>query len=269
MKVRIEKSKILPAFEFFSEYIEEANIKFTDRGLEAVGVDRPMVAVCSIKIPKNQFDKYELEKLEENIGLNITNFVTFLKRAENFVELSLDGKLIMKTENRRFTIPILTDLNEEVPPIDQLEHNSFVKLKSEVFLTAIADADVVSDSLVIEIGDKVRVFAEGDILSAVMELERGNSNLMDFKGQAKSRYPLDYLKKLKTKFMEDQMTIFTGIDYPAKISFGNSFLILAPRVSDEEETEEEKKIPETELTEKEKDKEGSEDEEEGVESGEE
>jgi proliferating cell nuclear antigen len=82
--------------------------------------------------------------------------------------------------------------------------------------------------------------AEGDISRAELELERGNASLLalDSKGSVKSRYPLEYLKKMiKAARIADSAQVRMGQDYPMRLEFKSGdkcslSFVLAPRVSD-------------------------------------
>jgi len=84
--------------------------------------------------------------------------------------------------------------------------------------------------------------AEGDISSAQLELERGNQSLISLTSdnEVKSRYPLDYLKKIvKAAKIADSVKLNWGQDYPMKLEFKSKdkcsiFFVLAPRVSESE-----------------------------------
>jgi proliferating cell nuclear antigen len=207
-----------------------------------------LVAVVDFKISSSAFEKYELEK-ETQIGLNVTNLLSIMKRAAADDKLSLnlgESKLEIVLENsskRRFSVPLLDLGQEEVPPIDQLEFKAVAEIKPEVIQYGIADADVVSDSVLFEASEnKFGMRAEGDISSAQLELEKGNSSLISLKSEKEvtARYPLDYLKKMmKAAKLADSVTLQWGQDYPMKMSFKSGdkvhlSFVVAPRVSENE-----------------------------------
>jgi proliferating cell nuclear antigen len=229
------------------ELIDEGVFKITKDGISLIAADRALVAVVDFKISSSLFEKYELDK-DTQIGLNITNLLSVMKRASGEDKLSLnlvDSKLEIVLENaskRRFHLPLLDLGQEEVPPIDQLEFKAIAEIKPEVIQYGIADADVVSDSVLFEASESsFGMRAEGDISSAQLELEKGNSSLINLKSDAavKARYPLDYLKKMiKAAKLADSVTIQWGQDYPMKMTFKSGdkihlSFIVAPRVSEE------------------------------------
>jgi len=230
------------------ELIDEGVFKVSKDGISLIAADRALVAVVDFKLSSSAFSKYELDK-ETQIGLNITNLLSVMKRTSSDDKLSLnlsDSKLEVVLENaskRKFSLPLLDLGQEEVPPIDQLEFKAIAELKPEVIQFGIADADVVSDSVLFEAGaNKFGMKAEGDISSAQLELEKGNSSLINLKSdeEVKARYPLDYLKKMiKAAKLADSVTLQWGQDYPMKMSFKSGdkvqlSFVVAPRVSDAE-----------------------------------
>jgi proliferating cell nuclear antigen PCNA len=234
-------------FETMGNLIDEATIKIDKGGISTITADRAMVAVVDLNVPATVFEEYDLDKTEK-ASINITNFVSILKRANPQDELIVEltkSQLIMSLKSvatRKFTIPLL-DLGEvELPPIDQLQFASNVRIKSEVLKTGIEDAKLVSDSVVFQSTlNKFAMRSQGDISSADLELEKDNPSLLglESKGEIKARYPLDYLKKLDKLFGEfEEVKIEYGKDYPLKLTAeiqdkGKIAIIIAPRVSEE------------------------------------
>ena len=231
-----------------AELIDEGQFKITKDGISLVAADRAMVAVVDFNILSIAFEKYEVDE-DQTIGLNIVNLLSVLKRssANDKVTFTLHGNkmevLIEGGSKRKFTVPLLDLSQEEVPPVSQLEFAANAELKPEILQSGVDDAEIVADSILFETSDdKFLMRAEGDISRAELELEKGNQALIDLKanGQVKSRYPLDYLKKMmKASKMADSVVIRFGQDYPMKLEFragdkARLNMILAPRVSENE-----------------------------------
>jgi proliferating cell nuclear antigen len=230
-----------------AELIDDGVFKISSSGISMTAADRAMVAVVDFKILSTAFEKYDLDK-EQAIGLNISNLLSVLKRAsgEDKATFNLqDAKLEIVLENasrRRFVLPLLDLSQEEVPPVDQLEFTSKAQLSPRILESGVADAEVVSDSVLFEATPtRFGMRAEGDISSSQLELEKGNEALMELKvdGEVKARYPLDYLKKMiKAAKIADSIAVEWGQDYPMRLSFKamdkvSLTFILAPRVSEE------------------------------------
>jgi len=230
-----------------AELIDEGLFKLGKDGIGLLAADRALVAVVDFKIMSSAFEKYEADE-EKSIGLNITNLLSILKRAsaEDKATFTLaDSKLEIVLQNasrRRFVLPLLDLSQEEVPPIDQLEFAVSAELKPSVLQSGIADAEIVADSVLFEASpSRFGMRAEGDISSAQLELERGNASLIALTAEAevKSRYPLDYLKKIvKAAKIAESVKLNWGQDYPMKLEFKSKDkvilnTVLAPRVSEE------------------------------------
>ena len=231
-----------------SELIDEGVFKIDKNGLSLIAADRAMVAVVDFKLPATVFDEFQVDE-EKSIALNLTNFVSILKRAKAGDKLKLelkDNVLEIAMENsskRKFTLPLLDITQEEVPPINQLEFKAKATIKADVLKEGIEDASVVSDSVVFETdGEKFSLKASGDISSTELVLEKGNEALVELSSpeQIKARYPLDYLKKMiKASKLADEVTIRWAKDYPMRMDFTSvdkvsMGFVLAPRVSEEE-----------------------------------
>lgn len=235
-----------------SELIDEAQFKLTKDGVSMLAADRAMVAVVDFHIAAKAFDKYELDE-DQAVGINITNFMIVLKRAGagDKLTLSLKGdklEVVIEGESRRrFMVPLIEMREEEVPPIDQLEFTTRVKIKPAVLQNGIDDAEIIGDSVIFDVNpSKFGMLAEGDISRAELELDKGNEALIELAtggsgatgGSVRSRYALDYLKKIaKAAKIADAVSIEYGQDYPMRLSFTAAdklklSFILAPRVTE-------------------------------------
>jgi proliferating cell nuclear antigen len=230
-----------------SEIVDEAIFRLEKDGIKLRAADRAMVAAVDFFLASTAFDSYEIDE-RRDIGLNIENFVSVLKRASAKDILILELKdsrldvILQNSSRRKFSLPLLEISQEEVPQIEQLEFNSKITMDSDVLEESIKDAAVVSDSLLLEATpSKFCLIAEGDISKAEVELEKGNESLIELatKDVSRARYPLDYLKKMiKGKKISDNVTLEFSTDYPLKLTFSvldkcKLSFVLAPRVVEE------------------------------------
>ena len=232
-----------------AEIIDEGTFRAGKDGLRFVAADRAMVAVVDFLLSPAAFEKYEAggdsDKAEQKLGLSITNLLSVLKRAGagDKITMELTGAKMHITidgaSKRRFVVPLLDLGDEEVPPVDQLEFKSCAQVKSDVFLNGVNDAEIIADSIIFETTPaKFVMLAEGDTNRAELELEKGNEALIELNVQqaVKSRYALDYLKKMaKAAKISDSVRIEYGEDYPMRLSFAAGDkacvrFVLAPRV---------------------------------------
>ena len=229
-----------------AEIIDEGTFKVNQNGLSLLCPDRTMVAVVDFRIPSSAFDEFEVEG-EDNIGVNMSSLVDIVKRIkasdkviiqsgkDNRVSINLEGK-----GKRKFRISLL-DVKTENPPIDQLKFGGRIEMKSDVLEDSIADAEIISDSLVMQAApDLFKITTKGDTSSTELELKKGEEGLINVEAAeaVRSRYPLEYLKKMiKAAKISENTTLEFGTDYPMRLGFVDMDkislkFILAPRVED-------------------------------------
>ncbi len=230
-----------------AELIDEGIFNLSKNGISLTAADRAMVAVVDFNLLATAFDTYELEK-ETSIGLNVGNLLSILKRAKKRHRISLsleDNKFEVSIHNgakRKFLLPLLELSQEEVPPIEQLQFTTKVEIRPDTLAEIIKDASIVSDAVTFEAQpDKFIIRAEGDISRTEAVFEKDSEDLIDLEAKetVKSRYPIDYLKKMaKAAKLADTVIIEFAQEYPMKMSFKvldkvSLVFVLAPRVLEE------------------------------------
>ena len=247
MRVTIAEPEILiTSVETAAEIIDEGIFKFGKEGISLTAADRAMVAVIDLLISRDAFEEYDVKE-EKEVGLNMTNFLSLLKRARGSSKISLElaeNKLILTIFNgtkRRFTVPLLQITREEIPPIEQLEFKANAILKPEILEDSVKDASVITDAVTFyATKDEFKITAEGDVSQTELELRPGDEGLIDLqvKEDSKAKYPLEYLEKiLKATKISDEVSLKFAQDYPMRIDFkyegkARISMILAPRVSE-------------------------------------
>lgn len=229
------------------EIVDEVIFKVSKDGLSLRAADRAMVAAVDLKISSKAFDSLEVDE-PLNIGINLENLISVLKRASarNKVILDLkDSQLEVRIENsskRKFLLPLLEITQEEIPQIDQLEFQAKAEVSGDILESGIEDADIVSDAVSLKASPSSFIMrAEGDVTQSELKLEKGSEGLIDLdsKEEVLARYPLDYLKKMiKAKKISDTVKIEFGKDFPVKLTFEvkdkcTLSFVLAPRVIEE------------------------------------
>jgi len=247
-KAAISDAELLKdSISTIGELIDEGVFKVDKNGLSLMAADRAMVAVVNFRLLPNVFDEFKIEGESKSIPINITNFVSIIKRAKPDDKIILELKdnkleITMKSDSvRKFVLPLIDLQVEELPSIDQLEFKTKARIKADVLKNGIDDAEVVSDSVVFEAKkDMFLMKASGDISSTELALTKGDQSLLELQGSdnSKARYPLDYLKKMvKASKMVDEVSLMWSKDYPMKLSFKDvdkleMNFILAPRVQE-------------------------------------
>ena len=229
------------------ELIDEGVFKVNKNGMSLLAADRAMVSVVDFKMPATVFEEFKLDK-DETLGVNISNFVSVVKRTKPKDKLTFELKgnslevRMVNGSSRKFLVPLLDIKEEDIPPIDQLDFKANAKLKVDVLKSGVEDADVVADTIVFHASDgKFVMKAAGDVSSTELMLEKGHDSLLDLKvsGEVNSRYPLDYMKKMiKASKLSEEATLSWAKDYPIRLGFKavdkvEMNFILAPRVQDD------------------------------------
>jgi len=238
MLLKLADPKLLAdAIALIADIVSEVRMKVSKSGLSIIAVDPANVALVSLKIPHSAFTQFESE--EDNLCVNLEDFKQILKRAELGSSLILEkdeNKLkisIESTVKRHFYLSLI-NIDQEEKKIPELEFDSSVELSSELLKHAIEDAAIVSDACSFELGKTFIVEAKGALNSTRTEF---SSDEAKFKGDAKSKYSLEYLQKfIKASRFAERANLQFKKDFPLRMDFrGNVEMtfILAPRVEDE------------------------------------
>ena len=236
------------SIDTISQLIDDGLFKVSKDGIELSAADRATVSFVDFKLNSSAFDEYKCDS-NVNIGLNMLNFLTVLKRANanDKLTLNLDEKenkfevILEGDSKRKFAIPLIEIRREEMPQVDKLEFAAKAEVRADIIEQGINDADIVADSIMIELSDdNLRMFASGNSSKSELNLEKGNDALLDLSADSKvqSKYSLDYLKKMiKGSRISDKLKIMLGKDFPMKMVFegkdASLSIILAPRVSED------------------------------------
>ncbi len=229
-----------------AQLIDEAVFKITPEGIELVAADRAKVAAVDFRLSKDAFDEYECTEEEIKVGLNLEELLTAIKRAKKTedIELKVDDSktkfevVIKGRAIRSFTIPVLELSEEELPPIDRLQFSAKAEIDIDILKQGIDDAKDVADAVIFKISqDTFEIIAESDSSRLHLKVNTGEDPSLITEGEARARYPVDYLKKfMKAAPLVDRVTIKMGTDYPMRMEFDAGTLklalILAPRVEE-------------------------------------
>ncbi len=248
MKLMLADPTILKdSISVISDLVNEARFKLTKDGLELVAMDPANVAMVIFKLLSSNFTEYELEK-DTEISVNLANFRQILRRVNAsdviILEAGTDNKLKIQLKgatNRTFSIPLI-ELEEKEQRVPSLTFPVSVNTTSNLLNEAIADADVVAESVTFAVEpDKFTIAAEGDLSKAQIEIKHGDDTKIKSESSAKvkSKYSIEYLKKMiAASKLANEVNIFFSQDYPLKLEYKVldklllSF-ILAPRVEND------------------------------------
>jgi len=232
----------LKMMEFLSELHDEIGFKIEEKGIKVSQTDRAMICMTDFfyetKVKGNK------EKLKKGIDFCITTNVPLFKSMGNCFKILVDEAtetITLKEGKKEFIIKTLNYKSADISAIDNLEFEVKKDINFIDFLSVIKSAEIVDESMTFEITHKgLELTADDDITKFRQLIElNGLSKFKDKK--IKSRYSIDYLKKLsrlKTEFSKCRLELNT--DYPIKITFLNGgdfgqkklsgFVVIAPRV---------------------------------------
>ena len=208
---------------------EELSMNIDDEGIRVQGMDPSHVAMIDMKIKPGLFEVFE-KPAEKRITVNLAEFSKFLDRIdkEERVTISYDAEKAKLTilarmggRRRRFSLPVLEPLDDEVPE-PKILFKSEGRILTESVERAIKDADLVSEFMKIQISREMMKFtATGDMGSADNEFEKGSDELLELKAEedSASMFTLSYLKDMfgQLKNLTDVVTLSVTTDMPIKI----------------------------------------------------
>lgn len=245
MILTIADSKHLrESISIISDLVKEATFNVNNDGLELIAMDPATVAMVIFKLLPSSFIEYNVPA-PTKIAINLDNFKQILRRAkpEDIVSLGISSntlEITFKSKNtRKFNLPII-EMDEKEQKVPKLEFGTKIELPSNMLSDAVEDSSIISDSLsFIANSDKFTIRAEGNLSKANIELFGDDTVKIVSSGTTKSKYSIDYLKKMISGFkLSDRVEVEFSESYPLRISYKAvdklllSF-ILAPRTEND------------------------------------
>lgn len=242
-----EPGYLKESISIISDLVNEARFKITPNAIELVAMDPANVAMVVFKLLSSCFTEYDVKK-DTELAINLSNLKAILRRAspKDMLTLELDADNRLKIElksntTRTFNLPII-DLEEKEQKVPDLKFPVSIKTSSSVLNEAIADVDVVGESVAfIAEPRSFTLLAEGDLNQARIEIKEDEVTKVSTSGdeRVKAKYSIEYLKKMiNGSKLSDEVTIQFNKDYPLKLEYKAvdkvmlSF-ILAPRVEND------------------------------------
>ncbi len=243
----VELSRIEPfrnLVKALSVIVDEGTFNMNEAQVKLLAMDPSHVAMVDFELPREFFDKYVCEG-EPRLTVNIGEFLKFLDRVERdeHVSVKLDedqARVVIRCKRgghtRRFMMPILEPLDEEVPQ-PKIFFKASTRLLTQSLRRAIRDANLVSEHVKLEVNSEVfKVSATGDMGSALSEWEKGSDELLDLKTEEDSSatFTLSYLQDIvnAVSASSEVATLELSTDMPIKMDFelpqGRLIYYLAP-----------------------------------------
>jgi len=243
MKLTLQSPKIFADLvTIISELVTEVRLKINKEGITLTAIDPANVAMLYFKIPAGLFSDFELDKEEDEVGVNLTNLKAVLRRCKPGAQLTIEKqenllKLGIRDRVKRDFSLALIDIDAEEKPLPEWEFNSVIKINSDTLTEVIEDCSVVSDacSFIAE-PDKFIVEAHG-LNSARAEFTSDEAEIHS--GNSTARFSLEYLAKfIKGAKISNQSTLSFSDNHPMRLDFHTGEVVLsfvlAPRVEQDD-----------------------------------
>jgi proliferating cell nuclear antigen len=243
----VEVSRIDPfrdLIKALSVIVDEGTFMMNEAQIKLLAMDPSHVAMVDFELPNEFFDNYQCAG-EPRLSINIKEFLKFLDRVnrDEMVRVTLEedkARLVINTTrggySRRFEMPILEPLDEEVPQ-PKIFFKAKVRMLTQSLRSAIRDANLVSEHVKIEVIDELfRVRAEGDMGSANSEWEKNSDDIldMDLEEDSSATFTLSYIQDIVNAAgsVGEVATLELSTDMPIKMDFeiskGRLVYYLAP-----------------------------------------
>ena len=140
-----------------SVIVEEGTFHMNEAQIKLLAMDPSHVAMVDFELPSTFFDRYNCEG-DPKLSINIKEFLRFLDRVDRDEQVKIvlneeKARLVIHCKrgghNRRFEIPILEPLDEDVPQ-PKIFFKGKARMTSDALRMAIRDANLVSEHVKIE-----------------------------------------------------------------------------------------------------------------------
>lgn len=221
-----------------SELVTEVRMKVNKEGISLTAIDPANVAMVHFKIPSVLFSEYNIDKEEEQLGLNLNDLKAVLRRskpgssllmerADNTLKIGLHDRI-----KRDFSLALL-DLDFEEKPFPSWEFNSVVRINAEAFVEVIEDCAIVSDACTFMAEPNKFIVEAHGLNSARAEFSSDEAEI--FSGSSLARFSLEYLVKfIKGAKVSSNATLSFSNNHPMRLDFHTGDVklsfVLAPRV---------------------------------------
>lgn len=243
----VEVSRIDPfrsLVKALSVIVEEGTFVMNEAQIKLLAMDPSHVAMVDFELPSTFFDSYKCDG-EPKLSINIKEFLRFLDRVDRDEQVRIvlneeKARLVIHCKrgghNRRFEMPILEPLDEEVPQ-PKIFFKGKARITSDAVRMAIRDANLVSEHVKVEMVDGLlKVNAEGDMGSSFSEWEATSDDVLELKVDEDSNatFTLSYLQDIANAAgaNSEVVTIELSTDMPIKMDFeipvGRLVYYLAP-----------------------------------------
>ncbi len=242
--VLAEPTLLKDSVSIISELVSEARFKVGKDAIELVAMDPANVAMVIYKLLSSSFAEYSVKEATA-LAINLNDLKAVLRRLKGHDTLTIEAesgklKLTLKgAQTRTFRIPLL-DVEDREQKIPDLSFDATVTLPSSTLTDAIEDMDIVGESVSFLVDSKaLQVQSASELTTANVEIAPGEDTKIVAKGSMKSKYSIEYLKKMiAASKLADKAVLAFSKDYPLKLDYTvlnklQLTFILAPRVDND------------------------------------
>lgn len=260
LECRLTQAALLKKIvEALRELVTDAQLEFSDSGLQLQAMDSSHVSLCHLKLDKDGFDHYRCDK-NTMLGVSLPNLAKVLKLASNEDTLTLKAKedgdvmsLMFESKDQDKLVDLdltLMDLDQEQLQIPETEYQADILIPADEFKRIIADLLALGDTCTISAKKEgVRFTVNGDVGRANITLKPGQAaddddrkTTINVEEPVELRFALRYLNYFaKATPLASQVKLSLNKDVPLLVQYkmgddiGAMSYYLAPKIDDDEE----------------------------------
>lgn len=239
----------------FSEYIraiftvvDEGVFTIDDSSIKFCAMDPAHISLVDFEFPKSAAEKYECSGSIE-LGINIEEFLKFLKRAKGneSLELSyndstkkLEIKLLSTTESieRTFTLSSL-EIGGGPAPSPKISFDAKARFELKILKEAIEDVSLVSDYVRVSINPEyILLNAKGELGSSDIKITKVGETIYEIQTNKEvyAYFSIQYLEKIikACSSISKEILMELSTNKPIKLSmmipYGKLDYLIAPRI---------------------------------------
>jgi len=237
MKAKILLDKIIEPVNAVKSLVNEGVINFKKDGIEILAMDPANVAMVIFRADSSIATEWDVKE-DTKVGVNFLNLCSTLKRFKPGVLLEIeviDNQLILSSGKKVFKEVILAIEDKTKEP--ELKFETSFKVNTKDLNESILDAEIASDSVTfVANGNILNLKAIGDIREANSGI--GISTLLKIDKPVVCKFSIDYLKKMVSAKLNEEVQVELKKDYPLRLAYSNRdarvTYVLAPRVDSED-----------------------------------
>jgi len=225
------------AISVLSDLIQEGEFSVSADGVKFSALDAANVGMATLHLKPTMMG-ISVGSEAEKFAVNLKNLKDLMKRGNrgDEFELSLENNLVtIKFKgkmNKKFTLPTL-EFDGKTPGTPSFPVETNVVLDSDEFKKSVEDIGIVSESTYI-IGMKDKLMLKGGEDGNDCLVELSPESIVQEVDSVKSKFSIEYLKKMAVTSVSQNVYMSFGKDSPLKLEFKSDdfdlTFILAPRI---------------------------------------